>query len=133
MITVPELELSSSDEPLPLPLVPHLDQTLTHFLKHNEPTIDLGMPNPTIKNSQDYPEQPVPSSAYCVKLSPRELAIAHLVSQGLPNKTIGKHLSISQWTVATYLRRMFIKLGVNSRAAMVARLMTINVLEDPDA
>jgi DNA-binding CsgD family transcriptional regulator len=133
MITMPKLELLSGNDSLPLPLVPHLDQTLTHFLKNNEPMIYLGMPNPTAKNSQEYPEQPSSSSAYCVKLSPRELAIAHLVSQGLPNKTIGKHLSISQWTVATYLRRMFIKLGVNSRAAMVARLMTINVLEDPEA
>ncbi|WP_088889059.1 response regulator transcription factor [Leptolyngbya ohadii] len=56
-------------------------------------------------------------------LSPRELAIARLIAQGLPNKAIGSMLEISPATVSTYLRRIFSKLGVTSRAAMVARLM----------
>jgi two-component system, NarL family, nitrate/nitrite response regulator NarL len=55
-------------------------------------------------------------------LSPRELAIARLIAQGMPNKCIGEILEISPWTVATHLRRMFAKLGVNSRAALIARL-----------
>jgi two-component system nitrate/nitrite response regulator NarL len=58
-----------------------------------------------------------------IKLSPREMAIAHLIAQGLSNKDIGKNLNISYWTVNTYLRRIFIKLGVTSRTAMVTRLM----------
>jgi DNA-binding CsgD family transcriptional regulator len=56
-------------------------------------------------------------------LSPRELEIARMVARGLPNKTIAAVLEISAWTVGTYLRRMFAKLGVTSRAAMVAKLM----------
>jgi two-component system, NarL family, nitrate/nitrite response regulator NarL len=56
-------------------------------------------------------------------LSPREREIARLVANGLPNKTIGAVLEISTWTVATHLRRIFVKLGVTSRAAMVARLL----------
>ena len=56
-------------------------------------------------------------------LSPREQEISRLVAQGLPNKCVGAVLQISSWTVATYLRRIFAKLGVNSRAAMVARLL----------
>lgn len=55
-------------------------------------------------------------------LSPRELAIARLIARGLPNKCIGEILEISPWTVATHLRRMFAKLNVNSRAALIARL-----------
>jgi two-component system, NarL family, nitrate/nitrite response regulator NarL len=35
----------------------------------------------------------------------------------------GHRREISSWTVNTYLRRIFAKLGVTSRAAMVARLM----------
>lgn len=58
-----------------------------------------------------------------IHLSPRELAIAQLVAQGLPNKSIGNKLSISPWTVATYLRRIFNKLGVSSRTAMVTLLL----------
>ena len=58
-----------------------------------------------------------------VNLSPRELAIAQLIAKGLPNKCIGEILEISQWTVATHLRRIFVKLDVTSRAAMVARVL----------
>jgi DNA-binding CsgD family transcriptional regulator len=32
-------------------------------------------------------------------------------------------LEISSWTVATHLRRVFAKLGVRTRAAMVARAL----------
>jgi DNA-binding CsgD family transcriptional regulator len=55
-------------------------------------------------------------------LSPREKEIVRLVAEGLPNKCIGAVLEISPWTVATYVQRIFTKLGVSSRAAMVARL-----------
>lgn len=56
-------------------------------------------------------------------LSPREQEIARMVARGLPNKAIAAVLEISTWTVGTYLRRMFAKLGVTSRAAMIAKLM----------
>lgn len=61
-------------------------------------------------------------------LSPRELAIARLVARGLPNKSIGHLLDISPWTVATHLRRIFGKLQVASRAAMVACLTRQHLL-----
>jgi DNA-binding NarL/FixJ family response regulator len=55
-------------------------------------------------------------------LSPREQEIARMVACGYPNKTIASVLEISSWTVASHLRRIFIKLQVSSRAAMVTRL-----------
>jgi two-component system nitrate/nitrite response regulator NarL len=58
-----------------------------------------------------------------VRLSPREREIVNLVAQGLPNKMIASVLEISPWTVATHLRRIFVKLGVNSRAEMVAQAL----------
>ncbi|HKY45951.1 MAG TPA: helix-turn-helix transcriptional regulator [Pyrinomonadaceae bacterium] len=58
-----------------------------------------------------------------VMLSPREHEIVRMVAQGYPNKTIAAVLDISSWTVGTHLRRIFAKLGVGSRAAMVARLL----------
>jgi DNA-binding CsgD family transcriptional regulator len=58
-----------------------------------------------------------------VQLSPREQEIVRMVALGHPNKVIADVLSISSWTVCTYLRRIFAKLGVGSRAAMVARMM----------
>lgn len=54
-------------------------------------------------------------------LTERELQIAALVALGKVNKQIAKQLKISEWTVATYLRRMFAKLRVDSRAALVYR------------
>lgn len=56
-----------------------------------------------------------------VTLSPREREIVRLVAEGHPNKIIAAELDISTWTVGTHLRRIFAKLGVASRAAMVAR------------
>jgi len=56
-------------------------------------------------------------------LSPREQEIARMVGAGYPNKTIAARLGISSWTVSTHLRRMFAKLGVNSRAALVAKVL----------
>ena len=56
------------------------------------------------------------------RLSPREQEIVRMVAEGHPNKIIADVLNISAWTVCTHLRRIFAKLGVGSRAAMVARL-----------
>jgi DNA-binding CsgD family transcriptional regulator len=64
-----------------------------------------------------------PSAPSLVSLSPREHEIVRMVAKGYPNKTIAGILNISLWTVCTHLRRIFAKLGVASRAAMVARLL----------
>lgn len=56
-------------------------------------------------------------------LSPREQEIVRMVAKGYANKVIGGVLNISSWTVGTHLRRIFAKLGVGSRAAMVARML----------
>jgi DNA-binding NarL/FixJ family response regulator len=61
-------------------------------------------------------------------LSPRELEIARMVAKGYPNKIIAGVLDISSWTVCTHLRRIFAKLGVSSRAAMVARIIQEGVI-----
>jgi DNA-binding CsgD family transcriptional regulator len=67
-------------------------------------------------------------------LSPREHEIAEMVGLGLPNKTIAANLGISSWTVSTHLRRMFAKFGVNSRTALVAKILEEElVLEEPRA
>jgi DNA-binding CsgD family transcriptional regulator len=65
-----------------------------------------------------YQQGPPPTGS----LTPRELEIARMVAKGYPNKTIAAVLAISTWTVSSHLRRIFAKIGVSSRAAMVARL-----------
>lgn len=54
-------------------------------------------------------------------LTPRETQIARLVADGFVNKEIAAKLQISEWTVSTHMRRIFAKLGVETRAAMVLR------------
>lgn len=58
-------------------------------------------------------------------LSPRELEIVRLIAEGHPNKVIAAVLDISAWTVSTHIRRIFGKLSVTSRAAMVARMAKV--------
>ncbi|MBW4618127.1 MAG: helix-turn-helix transcriptional regulator [Cyanosarcina radialis HA8281-LM2] len=55
------------------------------------------------------------------RLTKREQQIATLVALGRVNKQIANQLGIGECTVATYLSRIFAKLGVDSRAAMVYR------------
>jgi DNA-binding NarL/FixJ family response regulator len=65
-----------------------------------------------------------------ISFSPRESEIARMVAKGYPNKTIAAVLEISPWTVCTHLRRIFAKLHVSSRAAMVARLINGGIVKD---
>lgn len=58
-------------------------------------------------------------------LSPRECEICRLVASGLTNKEVGAVLEISEWTVATHLRRIFGKLEVHSKVAMVAHVLDV--------
>jgi len=74
----------------------------------------------------DEPQQSEPLTFAADKafrsLSPREQEIVRLVAIGYPNKTIAGILDISPWTVATHIRRIFGKLAVHGRAAMIATL-----------
>ena len=52
-------------------------------------------------------------------LTVREQQIVRLICFGQVNKQIAHRLSISEYTVKTYLKQIFMKLNVHSRAAMV--------------
>jgi DNA-binding NarL/FixJ family response regulator len=67
-----------------------------------------------------------------ISFSPRESEIARMVAKGYPNKTIAAVLEISSWTVSTHIRRMFAKLGVSSRTAMVVQMMDAGMLGHTD-
>ena len=56
------------------------------------------------------------------RLTSRELQIAELVAQGHTSAKIGTELWITENSVKQALKRMFRKLNVSSRAAMVAQL-----------
>lgn len=52
-------------------------------------------------------------------LTPREVEVMELVTQGLRNKEIGASLGISEGTVTVHVKSIFAKLGVNDRTAAV--------------
>jgi DNA-binding NarL/FixJ family response regulator len=69
------------------------------------------------------------------RLSGRELEVLKLVALGLPNKSIGRRLGISERTVENHVRHVFDKLGVASRTeaavqAMARRLLPGGAAED---
>jgi DNA-binding NarL/FixJ family response regulator len=55
------------------------------------------------------------------ELSPREQEVLELLARGFLYKEIAEHLNISVPTVNTYVRRMYEKLHVRSRAQAVAK------------
>jgi DNA-binding CsgD family transcriptional regulator len=61
-------------------------------------------------------------------LSERETQIAVLVARGKGTKQIAGHLHISEHTVRSYMRRIFSKLRVSTRPAMVAQLMKSGIV-----
>jgi len=63
----------------------------------------------------------LPERASGVLLTPRELQILIAISDGLSNKAIARHLSISLHTVKFHVESLFRKLSVRTRAEAVAR------------
>jgi len=111
-------------------------QLLAHA--HDAPaTVEEGVPSQEVMlevrlDGMDYSlvrSESHPPPAH-VHLSPREQEIVRLVAKGLPNKAIADVLDVSLWTVATHLRRVFGKLGVGSRAEMVARALQDGLLSN---
>lgn len=57
-----------------------------------------------------------------VCLSPRETEVARLVCEGKQNKEIAWIAGLSECTVENHLRRIYQKLGIHNRAALVVRM-----------
>ena len=58
------------------------------------------------------------------ELSPQERRIVALISLEYQTKEVARELGISGETVKTHLRRVYAKLGVHTRAGLVARAYT---------
>lgn len=52
-------------------------------------------------------------------LTPREVEVIQLISQGLRNKEVGAMLGITEGTVQIHVKNIFAKLGVNDRTGAV--------------
>jgi DNA-binding CsgD family transcriptional regulator len=56
-------------------------------------------------------------------LTPREQEVAVLVVEGMANREIAEQLFLSQHTVSQYVKRIYRKLGVDSRVALTRMLL----------
>ena len=61
-------------------------------------------------------------------LTPREVEILRLVSEGLTDGQIAARLVLSKHTVHRHLQNAYAKLGCSSRAAAVAKANKLNLL-----
>jgi RNA polymerase sigma factor (sigma-70 family) len=57
------------------------------------------------------------------RLSPREREVAQLIAQGLPNKSIGQRLDISERTVQVHRMHLMEKLEIRSAAELANMLL----------
>jgi DNA-binding NarL/FixJ family response regulator len=73
-------------------------------------------------SSPTYVAQPPESSSPSFdELTPRELEVLHLISQGLRNRQIAEQLVISEKTVGNHVSNVFRKLQVNDRVQAIIR------------
>jgi DNA-binding NarL/FixJ family response regulator len=61
-------------------------------------------------------------------LTPREKQILQHMSEGLPNKTIARRLTISERTVTTHVANIYAKLHVNNRVSAIQEAMRRRIL-----
>ncbi|MBM3461271.1 MAG: response regulator transcription factor [Armatimonadetes bacterium] len=62
------------------------------------------------------------------ELSPREVEILTLVCNGMSNKEIAAHLTISKFTVGNHVNNIFRKLGVNDRTQASVLALRLGLL-----
>jgi DNA-binding CsgD family transcriptional regulator len=74
------------------------------------------------------PRTTPPRSKGATLLSPRELEIVRLVAEDLTAAEIAERLIISPRTVTTHLDRIYTRLGINSRTALVRYVIEAGLL-----
>lgn len=121
--------LGKQTDPLAIPDIPEYESA--QFVEISRFEVD-GRACIVIKRE---PVSETATAQLALLLTPRELQIATLVALGRANKQIASQLRISEWTVSTHLRRVFMKLGVDSRAAMVYRCADLiqQIYREPEA
>src|SRR4030095_11037985 len=78
------------------------------------------LPVPVTPAPDNEPDDPLAS------LTARELQIAHRISDGACDKVLAHTLGISEYTVREHVRRIFSKLQVSKRTAIVRLLWRNN-------
>jgi len=73
-------------------------------------------------------DAPAPPEELAEPLTPRELEVLQLLSQGLPNKRIAQRLAISEHTVKFHVNAILGKLGVQSRSEAIVHAVRMGLV-----
>jgi DNA-binding NarL/FixJ family response regulator len=73
-------------------------------------------------------EQPPDLPPLIEELTPREMEVLQLLAEGLPNKSIARHLNISEHTVKFHVNGVMGKLGAQSRTEAVVRATRLGLI-----
>ena len=112
----------------PFVAIPEAIWTFGHYRGHNGAKLRVvgyvrlaGVRHVLIERGDVDEEASAPISGV---LTSRELQIAYSVAEGKGDKMIAHALGISEYTVREHMRRIFHKLKVSKRAALVAHLIS---------
>jgi LuxR family maltose regulon positive regulatory protein len=83
---------------------------------------------PGSKHQPHLKPETVPPETLVEPLTPRELDVLHLISQGLSNKDIAEKLVIALNTVKRHTSSIYSKLGVKSRTQAIARARELGLI-----
>ncbi len=73
-------------------------------------------------------DAPAPAPDLVESLTPREVEVLQLLSQGLPNKGIAQRLGISDHTVKFHVNAILGKLGVQSRGEAIVQAVRLGLV-----
>jgi DNA-binding NarL/FixJ family response regulator len=73
-------------------------------------------------------DAPPPAPDLVESLTPREIEVLQLLSQGLPNKGIAQRLGISDHTVKFHVNAILGKLGVQSRGEAIVQAVRLGLV-----
>jgi DNA-binding NarL/FixJ family response regulator len=76
----------------------------------------------------DVRDAPAPAPDLVESLTPREIEVLQLLTQGLPNKGIAQRLGISDHTVKFHVNAILGKLGVQSRGEAIVQAVRLGLV-----
>ena len=80
-----------------------------------------------IIEDMDYVRKQIEENTKSQKLTKRELQVMSLISKGMSNKAIAKHLEISDKTVKNHVSSILRKLSLNDRTQIAVYTLSNNI------
>lgn len=102
------------------PRLIYAEGEIAHFELGGHRYALVGEPASTGNEAPSTAQEAVPADFHAL-LTNRELQIVQLICMGCLTKQVADRLHLSEFTVRSYLKTVYYKLGVRSRAAMVYR------------